>query len=556
MTTVVAKVAGSEICCETAEGAAFVKKYTHPPTTIPDSYRGIPDASSPNVVCIEVKGENQVPPILTFPASATATLTNNPSTMLFIHPSGGKVATYNFLAANISGQQGYIQPMNFAANGSVYPATSNLCPPACLNSGYNWKNFINDAALTRTSYKSETLYLNATDFNNQGQITTAKFKPNIIAVNNAATLFEQHANDKASLHSLYRALGHKIPLPKVHDDDGYEVIRANVSSGGPTFGYGIQVLQLGINNNGPVSQLFSSPMFFLSGMLPQTSSAVLTMSSKGSTRMLREGAFVVHQNIGPISDWAPIPSEGVVLDPVANNPNGAVVSLIRVNYSNSYQYAPLYSDTTTAGTGLASWNSSAFDTPWNNLDWAITICEGITVPGTTGTTLSSVPYISVKSFAGLEVQPQISSSLLPFQSMLPKPDPVALQMAAGIFHERPDSLPASANDLGSIAAAIGSFIPNAISWLKNVFTGGSSSNKESNKPNNNRKPQPKPQPRPKQTNTNSIDAKINRLENLIKKMNSKPQPRRDNPGYSAKNDLPKRTVRQRPNNNNQKVKQS
>jgi hypothetical protein len=546
METSVAKLGGTNINCETPEGASFVKKYTHPPSTIPDNYRGTPDASAPNVVCMEVKGENQVAPIITYPASATTTTTVNPSTMLLIHPSGGKVATYNFMQVAIGGNVGYMQPISYGAYSTVYPAVSNTTLPAANNSGYNWYNFISDIATTRTSYKSETVYLNATDFNNQGQITTAKFKPNILAVSTATTLFDSHANDRQALKSLYSALGLKVPLPKIKDDDGYEVIRDNVNVASTLYGFGIQVLQIGTTNNGAaVTSVFSSPSQFITGILPINSSGVLTYSSKGATRMLKEGAFVVHQNAGPISEWTAVATEGVPLS-VTNSPNGVYVSLIRANYSNSYVYAPLYSDFAAVSNVLPGWYNSAYDTPWNNLDWAMTICEGITIPSTVGTTLSSVPYLSIKSYAGLEIQPNVGSSLLPFQSMLPKPDPTALKMAAGIFHERPDSLPASANDLGTIAATIGSFLPTAIGWLKNIF--GSKSETKQPPQKNQARQRPREIVVKKSKNNVALESKIDRLTKAMNNMKLGA----GNPGYATSNTTresakPRRNVKQ-PNN--------
>jgi hypothetical protein len=464
--------------------------------------------------------------------------------MLLLHPSGSKVATYNFMQVAIGGSVGYMQPVNFPAISTVYPAVSNTTPPAANNSGYNWYNFISDIATVRSSYKSETVYLNATDFNNQGQITTSKFKPNILAVATAVSLFDSHANDRQSLKSLYSALGLKVPLPKIKDEDGYEVIRDNVNVAATLYGFGIQVLQVGVTTNGAaVTSVYSSPAQFITGILPTNSSSVLTYSSKGTTRMLKEGSFVVHQNVGPISEWTSVATEGVSLSST-NAPNGVYVSLIRANYTNSYVYAPLYSDSAVLATTLPGWYNSAFDTPWNNLDWAMTICEGITIPSTVGTTLSSVPYLSVKSFAGLEIQPNVGSSLLPFQSMLPKPDPTALKMAAGIFHERPDSLPASANDLGTIASTIVSFLPTAIGWLKNIF-GSKPEAKPTPQPEQKIKQRPREVVVKKQKNNVALEAKIDKLARTMANMKSN----NGNPGYSLSNSTrenakPRRNVKQ------------
>jgi hypothetical protein len=539
MSTTVAKFEGVNVCCQTPEGAVFVKKYTHPPTTIPDDYRGTPDASAPNVVCMEVKGENQVAPIMNFPITSTNVGHINPSSMLFLHASGAKVATYNFMPISSSGNIGYTQPLNYSVSPTgLYPAVSNTTPPACLNAGYSWTNFTTDVAMMRNSYKSETMYLNATDFNNQGQITTAKFKPNIIAVNNPLALFESHANDKASLRSLYTALGMKVPLPKITDDDGYEVIKSNVNST-VTYGYAIQCLQVNpVSSSSGIISLFGSPNYLISGVLPSTSSQVLNLSSKGTTRMLREGAFVVHQNINPISEWSEVAPEGILSSSFPSAPNGVYVSLIRSSVGSTFFYAPLFSDPNVPNLPTSP-TFAAFDTPWNNLDWAITLCEGITVPTTVGTTLSSVPYISVKSYSGLEIQPQFTSSLQPFQSLLPKPDPSALQMAAGIFHDRPDSLPAAANDFGTIAGAIASFLPTAVTWLKNIFG-------KKNDPPKQQQPKSRNSAKPVKKLIVHENQRLNQLESMVRQMSMNPGVVRSQPrGYTDVNKMknPKKKFR-------------
>lgn len=459
---------GREICCGTPEGAAYVKKVTHPPTTIPNEYQGIPDCSAPNVVTMEVKGEQNVAPILTYPNTSTTAATVNPSSMLFLGPSGGRVGAYVFLQLPTAAGLSWVQPVSFPAV-SPSPAIANTTSPAVLNAGYNFGNWSQDVAVSRTSYKSETFYLNATDFNNQGQVTTAKFKPNIITGLTLLSLLAEHANQSQTLTSLRRAVGQALKRtgrPTQVDDEGYEVISAVNSV--PAADYAVQVWQVeATSTSSAITQLFGTPMYALTGILPTSSSDVLVTSSKAATRPAREGAFVVHQPAGPVNDWQPSPTGIVQLTKPLNQ--GPVVCLLRSVISGVVTYAPLYSDPNVTNTGLTVDNNNLTDSPWNNLDWEMTLFEGLTVPTSTGTTLSSVPYVTVKTFTGIELQTQPVSSLQPFARLLPLPDPDALLMATGIFHARPDSLPASANDLGSILGTAVKFIPTAINWLSDAF---------------------------------------------------------------------------------------
>jgi hypothetical protein len=58
------------------------------------------------------------------------------------------------------------------------------------------------------------------------------------------------------------------------------------------------------------------------------------------------------------------------------------------------------------------------------------------------------------------------------------PDGEALSMASAIFHARPDSLPASANDFGTIASVLTSVLPEAWKLVKGLFSHDSKSEKK------------------------------------------------------------------------------
>lgn len=94
--------------------------------------------------------------------------------------------------------------------------------------------------------------------------------------------------------------------------------------------------------------------------------------------------------------------------------------------------------------------------------------EGLSVP-TTGTTLSAGPSVVVKSFTGEEFRPRLSSSLLSFQTLLPKYDPVAIEFANHVFHGMQDSAPASANDNDSIMSVIKKHIPDIVESTKSIY---------------------------------------------------------------------------------------
>lgn len=460
----VARLDGQVIKTSTVAGAAYVKKVTHPPTVMPQDYMGTPDMSAPNVVLLETKAESNIPPIIVKGSNLTTTITTNPSSMLFVVPSSPYAACYCFMQ---TAPNTWVQPVSTVNTPGTNPLIQQVAVPAVLESGYNFNNFRNDASVYRMVYKSTTFYLNATDFNNQGTITTAKFKPNLIKTNNASGyLATLNGADKLSFVNALGPLGKAWRFASLNQDDftvvgkpDYNDIRIN-----PQFDGAIQIWEVPAAAGASIMGVpFSGSMTALTNILPNTASDVLTMSPKGCTRPAKDGAFVVQQQAGPISEWVNV-NDFTSVQTV--RPVGTVISMIRTQIAGAYAFAPLFS---VDPIGVGSTSASAGDCPWSNLDWSITLLEGLTIPSTTGTTLSSVPYVTIKSFSGCELQASSNGSLLPFQRLLPLPDPDALMMATGIFHARPDSLPASANDLGSIAATAIKFLPTAVGWLKDLF---------------------------------------------------------------------------------------
>jgi hypothetical protein len=459
--TEVVRIGKVSIAADTVAGTAYVNKITHPPSTIPADFAGTPDNSDANVVLIEVKGEVNLPPILTLPTSATATATTNPSSMLFVQTSGLYASTYVFLKDT---NNTWVQPMSQAVAVGTYPAINQLCPPTVNNSGYNFKNMQKDISQFRTTYGSDTYYLNATDFNNQGTVTTAKFRPNIFTGISAATYAKDFTpqSKKSLLDAINAAIKHQVKYTgKNGEYDMCDHLTFKKLEDMPSE-YLVQIWTPDDSAN-VVLLPFSQALYQSSGM-PNTASDVLVMSSKAATRPAKEGAFVVQQQIGPIADWC---TPDYAEFSQASLPSGLSVSLMRCPNGGTTGpvFAPLFNN---GGSNSNSYANSG-ETKWNNLDWSYTLFEGLTVPSTTGTTLSSVPYITVKSFKGFEASPFPHSSLLPFQRSLPMPDPKAIQMAVGIMHARPDSLPASANDFGMIGSLVTNLLPKAVEWIKDLF---------------------------------------------------------------------------------------
>jgi hypothetical protein len=406
------------------------------------------------MVPLEVKGEVNVPTSYTLPTTATSVVNTPASRMLFLTPSGAYVGSYVFYWTGIN----WVQAINQTATVTIPGISTNV--PATTNSGYNFDNFSTDAAMTRNTYKSTTFYLNATEFNNQGTVTSAKFKPSIINGTIEDLSKTLHPDDIKKIRKLI-AKTNKPSQPDRQSKDAYDYSDAPPKA--EEYDYNIQILDFPFHAGSSIASVPLSNSYLYTNIFPSTPSDLMVVSPKGNTRPAKDGAFVVQQPVQDIQPWIQVQDTSASTGPMS--PIGTVYSIIRLNNGSTYEYAPVWSSTAPIGSGP---NRNG-DTTWNNLDWSMTMFDGLSLPSTGTTTVVSAPYITVKTYLGLEIQPRFTSSLLCFLRMLPMPDRAAIEMAVGLFHARPDSLPASANDLASIASTVMKYLPTAVGWAKDLF---------------------------------------------------------------------------------------
>jgi len=547
-TNVIGTLEGATITTPTTAGAAYVNKVTHPPSPMTGEYRGRPDCSQPNVVLMELKSEVNIPPILTFPTSATAVKTVNPSSVLLLQSSGALVSNYifHYLSDSATTASGWVQPVGQPAVSGSQPAVSQVCSGCTNFSGYNFGNWASDVGSFRQTYKSSTYYLNATEFNDQGTVTTAKFKPDIIQGTNLTTYLLSLTGD--SQRNLADAIRVSIANnnvsrregEKIRFTDGYEIIDPTAPSGAIPYQFVDFTNPAGSGGTLPFSTTLS-----WNTVLPLNASQLLTSSPKAATRPAKDGAFVVLQQEDEVMPWISVYNSSGASVVV---PTGLLLSFMRFSVGSTLGYVPLFSTNPTSTTSFTPFTG---EVQWGSLDWSITIFEGLTVPTTVGTVLSSVPYITSKAFVGLEIQPKIGSSLVTFQRSLPLPDPDAIKMAVGIMHARPDSLPASANDLASIASTALKFIPSAVTWLKDLFGAPRQKAKAMKQARDFVKP--KTDNRPRQQNSNRLEKQIANLTNQVSRLATQQRPTitplptfQSQPGGKPQR---KRSRRRRNNNN-------
>nr|WAY16532.1 hypothetical protein [Hepelivirales sp.] len=474
--TLVGKMRGMEIHTPTPAGAAYVNKVTHPPSPRTPSYQGVPDCSAPNAVLLELKAEANFAPVLTRATGVTTTETRVVDKMLFLQSTSPQVGVYCFLGDD----GGWVQPQSQPTDAS-HPLINQKCQGWSTCKGYNFNNFPDDVAQYRTTYKSTTYYLNATDFNNQGTVTCAKFKPAITPPVTIATYVDSLSSDE-EIHRVLDIL--RVDSPP-EDDEEFAVVPARNAKKEirrPTGKERFAKIRAGVQNRwiqffdisapgGAVEYGPYDQMSLLRNLLPSDAGSLMVLSPKSTNWVAKDGLFVVQQPSGPTQPWT-----GVIdyagendISPIPSVNTGLLSTLMRTRQfrdgSWTSFYSPMYNQSLlTPGSN----NSNAtLDPAWSNLDWSFTLFEGLTTATTGG--MTGLPYITAKTIVGLEAQPALSSSLQAFVTELPLPDSRATEMVTGIFHNRPDGLPASANDFGTIATAALKFIPTAVDWLGRLF---------------------------------------------------------------------------------------
>lgn len=391
----------TELPTETPAGRAWAEKYLHPPSVKRNGYIATPDNNMCPVATLELDSIANISPIFTI-----SSVQYYSTDLLFLQGSGARVVAYVFVRT----------PAIMSGNWILHPQT-----PAVVFDQYDFDgSWGSDVSLQRLGYKSCTYYLNATQFNDQGTVTVAQFRPNIFT----------------STQTLPTDPTCSTPFE----------IQKRISS---TADYNSQIIDLGRIDGGG----------FTGAYVPSTTTMVQQSSPKAVSHMAREGAFVPQHWSQPINLFYNQP----------DGQNGSEFDMVQtyirfIQADHSEHLLPLFNSPPSTPPTLAQMS----DTVWSDFSWAYVFFAGLSVP--TGESMANAPYITVKSYLGVEVQPSIKSSFVFFQTPAPIPDDRAIHVAAGLVHQKPDGFPSSANDFGSIIALAASFVPRAITWVKNLFS--------------------------------------------------------------------------------------
>jgi len=417
----IVKIGDTEIQANTATGAAWVRKYEHPPAGTPADYAGIPDINNSPSVRTEYRAVQNVQTYDT-----VGTVTTNYNKVLFLQLPSMTVPTFAF-KYNTSGVR------------------AQLAADVVHNQGIATRQHLANFGSGRIAYKSCTYSLNATDFNNQGIVTVAQFRPNISSYNYAS--FAEYVRGRMSKARADTFLASLKKSARADTDDFVDVSSDKL---GDATGNSYLVITI--------------------GKVPVNSTDVAQLSPNATVNPAKEGAFVVQRFSQPVVEYrdyafaaqsvskpAPIVGSGVLLEYIDA---AGVVTFATI----SDTYYP-------SNTVLEDIALFDFTCAWVHF-------EGLSVqPASTTATTVTPPYITVKAITGVEAQALPGSMFTPFMENSAVYDSRALEFASMVTHARQDSLPARFNFWGALGSALLQAAPSIISTVKGLF-GKKESDKE------------------------------------------------------------------------------
>jgi len=489
--TTVTKIKGTPIEVDTPSGAAWTRKYLHPPCATPAEYAGYPDANNSPSTDAEYKGLLDVATVFT---SGTPPVVQQFDKVLILHTASAIAPVIIF---------------KMDTTGTVAQLGSDVA----FNRNINVQDMVAQNSSGRITYKSTTSWLNATAFNNQGNVTSAMFRPNV-ALYRAGDLFRHFDNvkDLRKREVLYRELHNfflrdkPISPPNYvnsSSDSDFEVVERLQSvehierNARNNLEIANAKIQHAINGLKTSAAIDNFVQILQVGQIPFSPSQILMMSPNAVADRATQGSFVVQRFSQP---------EIMYKDFGANGINGTSVS----NLKGMPCYILLLTSGATGQinainvTGQPGNTTNILaDLPWMDFLWGWTLYEGLSVAQAGSTAISSPPYVSIKTITGFEFQPLPDSMLSPFIRNCAVYDQSALRLATTTNHSIADSLPAAANFWGTLGSMLLKAAPTIIDTVSEIF--GNKRTKEQ-----------------KKTTNDTVKSLTSKLKSMESKLSSKP----------------------------------
>jgi hypothetical protein len=436
----VTNIQRTSVTVDTKSGAAWVRKYLHPPCATPDDYAGYPDTNNSPSTDAEYKGLRD---IKTFSTAGNPAITTYYDKVLLLHTSSAIAP---------------VIPFKYTTDGTLVQLGSDVI----LNRNINVQDMVAQNSSGRISYKSTTSWLNATGFNNQGNVTTAQFRPNI-SVWPVVTALERV--ERFAPEDRLRALRCFARDFAPSDEDDFEVIDdVNVAPALRIRSIEAQcsVLRKRLSLRSTTAVNDAIQVLIL-GNIPTDPSQILMMSPNAVAESAKDGSFVVQRFSQPEIPYKDFAATGLIKPGGVSELNGMPCYYFTEATSTTGQLVSLDVDSQPGNK-----TGTLVDLPWFDFLWGWTLYEGLSVVNGGSATVTP-PYISVKTITGFEFQPLPDSMLSPFIRNSAVYDMSALRLATMSNHAIADSLPAAANFWGSVGKVLLQAAPSIISTILGLF---------------------------------------------------------------------------------------
>lgn len=412
-----------------SQTAGFISKCLHPPSAVA-SYNGLPTSDARGAtICVERKtlklmNQPYYLPTVTDPnpkVKAVNASQLGAFKLVRICPNGQRVNNFQFIQVD----------------GLWYQDLNNVD----IVTTYDFKNFKDDAMLSRIDYKSNTITLNATMFNNVGFCVESQFNPNIVFQENFLSLCRTHPEYAYKIAKLKaeRAPREMVKISDWSNFDAHHIKEIERRTGRTMDDLridprvGVQIVELG-------------KMDFVGGTMQFDFSQILNLSSKSYTGPARDGSFSVQRLNTVNPKWCTAGS---------SNPSftygqfECYVSFVLPDGASSlYQL----SENQAIDTPVSN-IKPMYDTLWTT-DMTFSICmyDGLALNPEAPT---SFQLLATKTIIGSEIQPALKSPWTGLQRPGPPPDIMAMNQLMDVFYEMKDSMPAKYNFLGGILGILG-----------------------------------------------------------------------------------------------------
>jgi len=455
---------------------SFIDKHIHPPSAVP-GYAGMPTNDSRTQVItnwVELNTIQNVKAPGNFGEEPFTAAPNFVDGFAFLHTSGIRHPNAVFFHYNTNGDvsSGWHQDVQNTVRLSIYDTN----------------RFRYDANKFRPAYRSNTITLNATSFNNIGMLSTCQFNPSVLFGGTILQFTESHPKRARNFLRSY-CQHHKISGIRkddlelfspayqthlrdlLHIQDGSTIIIGGKSAHLRTdvpdtlnLDPNTSVQFVDFNKQGNTESGNN-----IASVVP-THSQVINMSTRSYGGPAKDGNFITQRINTVAPKWLASAND----DATSLTNVGMYECFIAYEDANGVdQYKPL---TEIGVNGLCR---PYIDTLWSeDMTWGWTVITGL-VPNTNiSSGVVSDSLLIVKTYIGTEIQPAAQSAWSGMQALGPRPDMNAMQALMEAYYDLKDGMPAKYNfaGLANVARLAASKIaPHAIKFVANKLGGGTKS---------------------------------------------------------------------------------